>query len=201
MQDYKRSADKQRLFNDFNAGRVRILIGSSDTMGTGVNVQQRLKALHHLDVPWLPIADRAARGTHRAAGQPARRDRDLCLRHARLDGRHDVAEQRAQGAVHRRGALRRPQHPPPRRCRQPGQPVRDGQGDRVGRQPADAEGRTGRARSPGCNASAPRTLTISSTSAGRSPTRAATLRRRRTASPASPRISRAARPRGATRSR
>jgi N12 class adenine-specific DNA methylase len=54
MQDYKRSADKQRLFVDFRAGRVRVLIGSSDTMGTGVNVQQRLKALHHLDVPWLP---------------------------------------------------------------------------------------------------------------------------------------------------
>ena len=31
-----------------------MLIGSSDTMGTGVNVQQRLNALHHLDVPWLP---------------------------------------------------------------------------------------------------------------------------------------------------
>jgi N12 class adenine-specific DNA methylase len=54
MQDYRRSADKQRLFADFRAGRVRILIGSSETMGTGVNVQQRLKALHHLDVPWLP---------------------------------------------------------------------------------------------------------------------------------------------------
>jgi hypothetical protein len=54
MQDYKRSAEKQRLFNEFNAGRVRIVIGSSDTMGTGVNAQRRLKALHHLDVPWLP---------------------------------------------------------------------------------------------------------------------------------------------------
>jgi hypothetical protein len=54
MQDYKRSADKQRLFAEFRAGRIRVLIGSSDTMGTGVNVQQRLKALHHLDVPWLP---------------------------------------------------------------------------------------------------------------------------------------------------
>jgi hypothetical protein len=51
---FKKSTDKQRLFNEFNAGRVRILIGSSETMGTGVNVQQRLKALHHLDVPWLP---------------------------------------------------------------------------------------------------------------------------------------------------
>ncbi|MGR9202177.1 helicase-related protein [Rhizobium leguminosarum] len=54
MQDYKKSDAKQRLFNDFNAGKVRILIGSSETMGTGVNVQARLKALHHLDVPWLP---------------------------------------------------------------------------------------------------------------------------------------------------
>lgn len=54
MQDHKKSDAKQRLFGDFNAGRVRILIGSSETMGTGVNVQLRLKALHHLDVPWLP---------------------------------------------------------------------------------------------------------------------------------------------------
>ncbi|RZI39052.1 hypothetical protein EGT07_30970, partial [Herbaspirillum sp. HC18] len=29
-------------------------LGSSDTMGTGVNAQLRLRALHHLDVPWLP---------------------------------------------------------------------------------------------------------------------------------------------------
>ncbi|SDN38251.1 helicase-related protein [Ensifer sp. YR511] len=54
MQDFKKSEAKQRLFNDFNAGKVRVLIGSSETMGTGVNVQPRLKALHHLDVPWLP---------------------------------------------------------------------------------------------------------------------------------------------------
>jgi len=54
MQNDKHSADKQRVFADFRAGRVRMLIVSSDTMGTGVNVQQRLKAMHHLDVPWLP---------------------------------------------------------------------------------------------------------------------------------------------------
>ena len=54
MQEFKKSEAKQRLFNDFNAGKVRFIIGSSDTMGTGVNVQLRLKALHHLDVPWLP---------------------------------------------------------------------------------------------------------------------------------------------------
>ncbi len=54
MQDYKKSAHKQSLFNAMRRGQVRILIGSSETMGTGVNVQKRLKALHHLDVPWLP---------------------------------------------------------------------------------------------------------------------------------------------------
>jgi hypothetical protein len=54
MQDYKKAEAKQRLFADVRAGKVRFLIGSSDTMGTGVNAQLRLKALHHLDVPWLP---------------------------------------------------------------------------------------------------------------------------------------------------
>ncbi len=54
MQDFKKTEAKQRLFADVRAGRVRFLIGSSETMGTGVNAQLRLKALHHLDVPWLP---------------------------------------------------------------------------------------------------------------------------------------------------
>ncbi|MBB2164558.1 DEAD/DEAH box helicase family protein [Gluconacetobacter sp. 1b LMG 1731] len=53
MQDYKKAAAKLRLFGDLNSGRKRILIGSTATMGTGVNAQQRLIALHHLDVPWL----------------------------------------------------------------------------------------------------------------------------------------------------
>jgi len=63
MQDFKKSEAKQRLFGDVRAGKVRFLIGSSDTMGTGVNAQLRLKALHHLDVPWLPsqIAQREGR--------------------------------------------------------------------------------------------------------------------------------------------
>ena len=45
MQEHKTSAAKQRLLAAFDAGRVRILIGSSPTMGTGVNVQRRLAAL------------------------------------------------------------------------------------------------------------------------------------------------------------
>ena len=54
MQDFRKTEAKQRLFTDVRAGKVRFLIGSSDTMGTGVNAQLRLKARHHLDVPWLP---------------------------------------------------------------------------------------------------------------------------------------------------
>ncbi|KJF65685.1 lactate dehydrogenase [Rhizobium nepotum] len=54
MQDFKKTEAKQRLFGDVRAGKVLFLIGSSETMGTGVNAQARLKALHHLDVPWLP---------------------------------------------------------------------------------------------------------------------------------------------------
>lgn len=54
MSDYKKSTDKAKLFKDVNAGRVRILIGSSKNMGTGVNAQQRLKSIFHLDSPWYP---------------------------------------------------------------------------------------------------------------------------------------------------
>jgi hypothetical protein len=43
-----------KLFNSVNAGRVRILIGSTEKMGAGTNVQRRLIALHHLDAPWRP---------------------------------------------------------------------------------------------------------------------------------------------------
>lgn len=54
MSDYKKSTAKLRLFQDMNAGRIRILIGSSKNMGTGVNAQQRLRAMFHLDSPWYP---------------------------------------------------------------------------------------------------------------------------------------------------
>lgn len=48
--------DKKRavLFEKVNRGEVRVLIGSRAKMGTGVNVQQKLYALHQLDAPWTP---------------------------------------------------------------------------------------------------------------------------------------------------
>jgi len=54
MSDYKKSSAKADLFRDMNNGKVRILVGSSKNMGTGVNAQQRLRTLFHLDSPWYP---------------------------------------------------------------------------------------------------------------------------------------------------
>lgn len=45
---------KKALFAQVRAGQVRILIGSTQKMGAGTNVQKRLIALHHLDCPWRP---------------------------------------------------------------------------------------------------------------------------------------------------
>ncbi len=58
--DEKRKA----LFAKVNDGSVRILIGGTKNMGTGVNVQQRVVAMHHVDVPWTPadLEQRNGRG-------------------------------------------------------------------------------------------------------------------------------------------
>src|SRR5207302_8099043 len=42
------------LFEKVRSGQVRVLLGSTQKMGTGTNVQKRLAALHHLDAPWKP---------------------------------------------------------------------------------------------------------------------------------------------------
>jgi hypothetical protein len=47
-------ARRDALFAAMNAGAVRVLIGSTAKLGAGVNVQERLYALHHLDAPWRP---------------------------------------------------------------------------------------------------------------------------------------------------
>ncbi|MCA9215601.1 MAG: DEAD/DEAH box helicase family protein, partial [Planctomycetales bacterium] len=54
MTDAESDAKKQALFEKVRNGSVRILLGSTQKMGTGTNVQKRLVALHHLDAPWKP---------------------------------------------------------------------------------------------------------------------------------------------------
>jgi N12 class adenine-specific DNA methylase len=46
--------DREGIFRRVNDGEHRVVIASTETMGTGVNVQKKLVALHHIDVPWKP---------------------------------------------------------------------------------------------------------------------------------------------------
>jgi hypothetical protein len=52
--DADTDAKKHVLFDKVRAGTIRVLLGSTQKMGTGTNVQKRLVALHHLDAPWKP---------------------------------------------------------------------------------------------------------------------------------------------------
>ena len=45
---------RQALFDKFNEGEIRILIGSTQKMGAGTNFQKHLAVTHHIDVPWRP---------------------------------------------------------------------------------------------------------------------------------------------------
>ena len=54
IHDAKTELKKEKLFHDVNDGRVRVLLGSTRMMGSGMNVQERLIAAHHLDAPWRP---------------------------------------------------------------------------------------------------------------------------------------------------
>ncbi len=54
IHDYNTDEQKAGLFRKVNAGQIRVLLGSTQKLGAGTNVQERLVALHHLDVPWKP---------------------------------------------------------------------------------------------------------------------------------------------------
>ena len=54
IHDAETDAQKARLFRRVREGSVRVLLGSTQKMGIGTNVQKRLVALHELDCPWRP---------------------------------------------------------------------------------------------------------------------------------------------------
>jgi N12 class adenine-specific DNA methylase len=54
IQDFKTDKQRLNLFERMNAGSVRFLLGSTETLGTGVNAQERCVAIHHVDIPWTP---------------------------------------------------------------------------------------------------------------------------------------------------
>ena len=54
IHDYETAEQKQKLFDKMNAGEVRILLGSTQKCGAGMNSQKKMIALHHLDCPLRP---------------------------------------------------------------------------------------------------------------------------------------------------
>lgn len=64
IHDAKTDAQRDALFREMRAGTKKILLGSTDKCGTGVNVQTHITAMHHIDCPWKPsyIEQREGRG-------------------------------------------------------------------------------------------------------------------------------------------
>ena len=54
IHDAVTDTEREKLYRKANRGEIRVLIGSTEKLGVGVNVQQKLKAIHHLTVPWRP---------------------------------------------------------------------------------------------------------------------------------------------------
>lgn len=54
IQECKTDKARKDVIEAMNEGRVRVLFGSTDMLGTGVNAQKRAVAIHHLDTPWRP---------------------------------------------------------------------------------------------------------------------------------------------------
>ena len=54
IHDYETKEKKQALFDRMNAGKVRVLLGSTSRMGAGTNANKRMVSMHHLDAPWRP---------------------------------------------------------------------------------------------------------------------------------------------------
>ncbi|MFN0191458.1 MAG: Eco57I restriction-modification methylase domain-containing protein, partial [Aestuariivirga sp.] len=54
IHDYDTADKKRKLFASVRRGDIRVLFGSTGKMGAGMNVQERLVGLHHIDAPWRP---------------------------------------------------------------------------------------------------------------------------------------------------
>lgn len=67
IQEAKNDKMRKEFINAMNDGKIRVLFGSTDMLGTGVNAQKRAVAVHHLDTPWRPsdLAQRDGRAVRK----------------------------------------------------------------------------------------------------------------------------------------
>ena len=64
IQEAKTEKKRKAMIEAMNEGKIRVLFGSTEMLGTGVNAQKRCVAIHHLDAPWRPsdLQQRDGRG-------------------------------------------------------------------------------------------------------------------------------------------
>lgn len=64
IQEAKTDKARKTMIKEMNEGKIRVLFGSTEMLGTGVNAQKRCVAIHHLDAPWRPsdLEQRDGRG-------------------------------------------------------------------------------------------------------------------------------------------
>lgn len=53
IQEAKTDNARKAMIKDMNDGKIRVMFGSTEMLGTGVNAQKRAVAIHHLDAPWV----------------------------------------------------------------------------------------------------------------------------------------------------
>lgn len=82
IQECKTDKARKEMIAAMNEGKVRVLFGSTDMLGTGVNAQKRAVTIHHLDIPWRP-SDLQQRN-----GRAVRKGNEIAKLHA--DNRVDV---------------------------------------------------------------------------------------------------------------
>lgn len=54
IQEATSERTRKAMIKDMNEGKIRVMFGSTEMLGTGVNAQKRAVAIHHLDAPWRP---------------------------------------------------------------------------------------------------------------------------------------------------
>ena len=68
IQEAKNENQRKQMIQDMNDGKIRVLFGSTSTLGTGVNAQNRAVAVHHIDIPWRPSDLEQRNGRARRTG-------------------------------------------------------------------------------------------------------------------------------------
>ena len=67
IHDFKTDGKRLQCFDDLNSGKYRIIIGSTEKLGTGTNIQRRMVRIHHVDIPHRPtdVDQRNGRGARK----------------------------------------------------------------------------------------------------------------------------------------